>query len=147
MYIFAEKEEQLRFKKDLKENEYIITGVGFPNIYLALKDLPRDTEIINIGFAGSNNIEVGKMCPIKEVRHFHPSLNFSTPSFTLKCDEKESFICYSADFFVTECNVKEPVVFDMELYSILLLGFTNVTAYKYISDNLSLDTYREERDR
>lgn len=52
-----------------------------------------------------------------------------------------TYICYTSDDFVLHTDITEPVVFDMELYAILSMGFTNVTAIKIISDNLSLEEY------
>ena len=35
-------------------NPILITGVGGLNVIKALKNIPRDTEILNIGYCGSN---------------------------------------------------------------------------------------------
>ena len=51
-------------------------------------------------------------------------------------------ICYSNTDFVTASPYND-CVFDMELAYICALGFTHVSAIKYVSDNLSLHTYRE----
>lgn len=115
----------------------IVTGVGYPNVYRALADIPRDTPIINIGYAGSNSIPKGTTCVIGACRHYHPNVEYDEPEYKLN----GKYICYTSDDFVLNTDIKEPVVFDMELYAILSMGFTNVTAIKVISDNLSLEEY------
>ena len=135
MLVVATKEEQKRF------NAHIVTGVGFGNVYNALADVPRDTPIVNIGYAGSNTIPKGEVCVISECRHYHPNVEYIEPMYSLV---NGIYTCYTADDFVTHTDIKEPVVFDMELYAILSMGFTNVTAIKIISDNLSLEEYEQE---
>ena len=49
--------------------------------------------------------------------------------------------CLTGTDFVLESNVSG-CVFDMELAYIKALGFENVIAYKYVSDNLDLQEYR-----
>ncbi len=51
--------------------------------------------------------------------------------------------CLTGTDFVLESNTKG-CVFDMELAYIKALGFENVIAYKYVSDNLDLQEYREK---
>lgn len=137
MIVVATEAEYNRFGTG--DERTVVTGVGYGNVYRALADIPRDTPIINIGYAGSNVIEKGKVCIIGECRHYHPNVDFKEPSFTLD----GGFVCYTSDDFVTHTDIKEPVVFDMELYAILAMGFTNVQAIKIISDNLSTEEYEE----
>lgn len=135
MIVVATKEEQKRFNAD------IVTGVGFGNVYRALADVPRDTPIVNIGYAGSNTIPKGEVCVINECRHYHPTVEYDEPIYG---SDTGRYICYTSDDFVTHTDIKEPVVFDMELYAILSMGFTDVTAIKIVSDNLSLEEYESE---
>ena len=116
----------------------IVTGVGYPNVYKALADIPRDTPITNIGYAGSNIIPKGTVCSIGTCKHYHPNVEYDEPEYKLNGG---TYICYTSDDFVLHTDIREPVVFDMELYAILSMGFTNVTAIKVISDNLSLEEY------
>ena len=53
-----------------------------------------------------------------------------------------SSICYSNTDFVLQSDYKD-CVFDMELAYIAAMGFTQLSALKIVSDNLSLHTYRE----
>ena len=116
---------------------FFLTGVGGLCIIEAIKDLPRDTPIFNIGYAGSNCIPAGTRCRIGRVRAYHPVADFRDYEYILDGDVP----CYTAGDFVTATDIKEPCVFDMELAYILALGFTNVTAEKIVSDNLSVEEY------
>lgn len=117
--------------------DVIKTGVGYGNVFRTLSAIPRDTPILNIGYAGSNTIAKGTVCTIAECLHYHPGVEYDESTYTLSGE----YTCYTSDDFVTDTDMKEPVVFDMELYAILSMGFTNVTAIKIVSDNLSLAEY------
>ena len=132
------------------ETNIIVTGVGALNVMHALRDLPRDTELINIGYAGSANFAIGTVVEVTEVRLHHPSLEYKEPSLALQPVEDLFFramnpqqaVCYSNTDFVLASPYKD-CVFDMELAYICGMGFTHVSAIKYVSDNLSLHTSRE----
>lgn len=113
--------------------EPLVTGVGGMNVYEALRDFPRDTPIHNVGYAGSNQLPVGTRCRVGTVLAYHPNATFQEPEYHLDGDTP----CFTAGDFVTSTDIKEPCVFDMELAYILAMGFTNVTAEKVVSDNLS----------
>ena len=58
--------------------------------------------------------------------------------------------CYSAESFVTKTDIKETVVFDMELHSIAIICDMYkipLISLKMISDNLSMDKYYENIDK
>lgn len=135
MIVVATEAEYKRFGSD--EEKTIITGVGYGNVFKALSDVPRDTPIVNIGYAGSNCIPKGRICVIGECRHYHPNVDYKEATYKLL----GAYVCYTSDDFVTSTEITHPAVFDMELYAILSMGFTNVTAIKIISDNLSLTEY------
>lgn len=132
------------------ETNIIVTGVGALNVMHALRDLPRDTELINIGYAGSANFAIGTVVEVTEVRLHHPSLKYDEPVLALRPVDDLFFralnpqqaVCYSNTDFVLASPYKD-CVFDMELAYICGMGFTDVSAIKYVSDNLSLHTYRE----
>lgn len=138
MIVVATEEEYRRFKS--YGQDVVRTGVGYGNVFKALADIPRDTPILNIGYAGSNSIPIGNECLISECRHYHPNVSFDEATYKLDGD----YVCYTSDDFVTNTDITEPVVFDMELYAILSMGFTDVVAIKIISDNLSLKEYEKE---
>lgn len=135
MIVVATEAEYKKFKT--ANQEIIMTGVGYGNVYKALVNIPRDTPLINIGYAGSNKIPIGNVCVIGECRHYHPNVEYDEEVYTLP----GKYVCYTSDDFVLNTDIEMPVVFDMELYAILSMGFKNIIAIKIVSDNLSLDEY------
>jgi hypothetical protein len=138
MIVVATQDEYRNFKRDY--NSIFVTGVGYGNVIRSLADIPRDTPILNIGYAGSNSIPKGTVCFVKECRHYHPNVDYEEPIYRLDGE----YICYTSDDFVLHTDIEEPVLFDMELYAILSMGFTDVTAVKIVSDNLSLEEYEDQ---
>jgi hypothetical protein len=156
LVVIAEKEE-LKLVEQLGFNHYpvLITGVGALNVIDALKDIPKDTNLINIGYAGSKDLEPGKFYTVNMVSLYHPNVDYSEHQYELgwipwgveaETEDDEPMIpvkCLTGTDFVLESNVNG-CVFDMELAYIKALGFENVIAYKYVSDNLDLQEYREK---
>lgn len=120
----------------LTKLKVIQTGVASSNVIEALKNLDKSIHIINVGFAGSNNIPVGSIVKVKNSYLYHPNVTFKEKSYNLG----GQFDCYTSNDFVLKTNLKDPVVFDMELNTICALGF-EVESYKIVSDNLSLNDY------
>lgn len=141
MIVVATEIEYKKFKSTNEET--IMTGVGYANVYKALANIPRDTPIINIGYAGSNNIPIGEVCLIGECRHYHPNVKYDEDVYKLS----GNCVCFTSDDFVLSTDIKTPVVFDMELFAILSMGFTNVVAIKIVSDNLSIDEYESKMNK
>ena len=129
--------EEISLVKNRKN--ILITGVGALNVINALRDVPRDTSIFNIGYAGSNVLKVGSEVSVGRVRLYHPNVNYTEQEFELFGNVP----CFTSTDFVLDTDIKEPCVFDMELAFILALGFRNVTARKVVSDNLSLKEYKK----
>ncbi len=113
-------------------------GVGALNILKALRDVPLDTEIINIGYAGSANYEIGTVVEVGECQLYHPNVTYPEPIFHLGGDTR----CFTGVDFVLESKETD-CVFDMELAFICGMGFEKVRAIKIVSDNLSLHQYHE----
>lgn len=134
MIVIAQEEERRLVKID---EPVIVTGVGAINIMRALRNVPRDEPILNIGYAGSNRIPVGTVVKVGRVALYHPHAEYPERVFFLNGDTP----CYTSCDFVTETEVQEDCVFDMELAFILGMGFTNVTALKVVSDNLDKNQY------
>lgn len=116
----------------------------------------RTDLIINIGFAGSTDIPVGKWVNIERAYNYEWDIpgeekyvminGGSQKLMILENSGLETVECYSSESFVTETDIEEHVAFDMELHSISLicdLYDIPVLALKKISDNLSLDNYYE----
>lgn len=134
--------QEYALAKEYSHDEIIVTGVGGLNVIRALKDIDRDTPILNIGYVGSNNIAVGTVVTVDEVALYHPSVTYDEPNYKIKPDDRfQRYKCFTSNNFVLETNIKESVVFDMELAYIMALGFKNVKCIKVVSDNLSLKEY------
>ncbi len=136
MIVIAMEEERRRFGA---EEDVLVTGVGAVNILRALQDVPRDTPIVNIGYAGSSCIPVGTRVRVGKVSLYHPHYSYEEPTFQLDGD----IPCYTSCDFVTETEITEPCVFDMELAFILAMGFTHVTAFKIVSDSLNKEEFEK----
>ena len=155
LVVIAEKEE-LKLVEELGYGDWqvLITGVGAMNVINALKDLPKDMTIVNIGYAGSKDLEPGKYYAIDRVSLYHPNVNYFEKTVDLGIHystayadedtfgEEKIVSCYTSNDFVLETD-KKGCVFDMELAFIAALGFKDLAAFKYVSDNLVLQEYRE----
>ena len=157
LVVIAEKEE-LSLVKKLGYDKYpvLITGVGAINVISTLKDIPRDTMIINIGYAGSKDLEPGRFYAVDAVTLYHPNVDYYEPIYSLgympysheEEPEEDGVIyspkkCYTGTDFVLQSD-KKGCLFDMELAYIRALGFENMLSFKYVSDNLDLQEYRKK---
>lgn len=140
MIVVATTNEYEKALKRFDDNMIIATGVGATNIISKLKDIPKDTPIINFGYVGSNTIPIGTEVKVGESRMYHPNVEYEEDTYNLNGD----ITCYTSNDFVLETKIEEPCVFDMELAYIMALGFKNVESIKIVSDNLSLKEYEEE---
>lgn len=145
LIVIAEKEE-LKLVEELGYKDYpvLITGVGGLNVIDALKDLPRDTEILNIGYCGSNNLEIGSKVMIGFVRTHHNVADFKEVPLSCITDGGIKRVdCYTSTDFVINTTIKEDCVFDMELAFIRAI-MPNTRAIKVVSDNLSHKQYKNK---
>lgn len=146
MLVVIAQPEELKLVKELGyENcPILITGVGGMNAIKALKNFPRDTEILNIGYAGSNNLKVGTIVEIEKVRTNHHLAKFSEPfKFLKRTNYYNSVFCVSSTDFVEKTNETTDCVFDMELAFICAM-FDNVYSIKVVSDNLNYKEYKKK---
>lgn len=127
----------------------IVTGVGAINIIQALSEVPREASLLNIGYAGSANFDIGTVVEVTEVRLNHPNVTYPEPKLELTPFDdglwpiaQQKAVCYSNCDFVMQSDYKD-CVFDMELAFIASLGFASVSALKIVSDNLSLHDYHQ----
>ena len=135
---------------DLAGATLIYTGVGAINVIQSLQGLDRESEIYNIGYAGSANFDLGTWVEVTEVRLNHPNVTYKEPTLKLEVTgyglqvtgKAKQAICYSNCDFVMASDYKD-CVFDMELAYIAALGFKKVHSLKYVSDNMSLHAYHE----
>ncbi len=143
--VIAEELERKLIEQYLPDcdDQVIVTGVGAFNIIQSLRDLPLDTEIINIGYAGSSNFEIGSVIEVSESKLNHPSISYDEPTYKLCTTQgMRHAICYTNTDFVLQSKYKD-CVFDMELAFIMVMGFEKVRALKIVSDNLSLHSYHD----
>ena len=127
----------------------IVTGVGAINVIQALSEVPREASLLNIGFAGSANFDIGTVVEVTEVRLNHPNVTYPEPKLVLTPFDdglwpiaQQKAVCYTNCDFVMQSDYKN-CVFDMELAFIASLGFASVSALKIVSDNLSLHDYHQ----
>jgi len=163
----AQKLEMEEIKKNLYENKnkrLLITGIGkqFTAINLTqyICENSKPDLIINIGYAGSTDIPIGKWVNISRVYNYEWGIpgeekyvmlaGGSQKLEILENSKIEQVECYSSESFVTETNIDEHVAFDMELHSISLicdLYKIPLLSLKKISDNLSLGDYYDNLNK
>jgi len=165
----AQKLEMKLINKNLYENknenkQLLITGIGKQltaiNLTQYLSNNSKPDLIINIGFAGSTDIPIGKWVNISRVYNYEWEIpgeekyvmlaGGSQKLEVLENSNIEQVECYSSESFVTETDLEEHVAFDMELHSISLicdLYEIPLLSLKKISDNLSLGDYYENLNK
>ena len=138
---------------DCPNAKVIVTGIGLVNVIKTLSDklasgeLKLTDKLINVGYAGSNQYEVGDIIAIDKTQRFCPSATIEEPVFELKhflmLNKIEGIdTCFTVDDFCNEVINEIPVI-DMELFYIKAMGFTNLYAFKIISDNLNYVGYEK----
>ncbi|MBR1878349.1 MAG: hypothetical protein IJ814_05000 [Paludibacteraceae bacterium] len=122
----------------------IYTGVGGINIIRSLQNLSREAEVLNIGYAGSANFDIGTWVEVTEARLNHPNVTYPEPQLAIqgRMTGAVQAVCYTNCDFVLQSDYKD-CVFDMELAFIAALGFSKLHSLKYVSDNLSLHAYHD----
>ena len=143
-----------------KQNEtkitLIITGIGKQKTAIGLTKYLCENDkpdlIINIGYAGSTSAKIGSWVSINKSYNLEWDITgeqkYSMDDLggqdLLTIDELEKLPCYSAECFVNNTDIKDNVIFDMELHSVSLLAdLYNIPliSLKKVSDNLSMDDY------
>ena len=147
-------------EKNIKLN-LIITGIGKQKTAIGLTKYLCENDkpdlIINIGYAGSVNCKIGSFVSINKSYNLEWDIpgeqKYSMDDLgrqdLVTIDELENLPCYSAECFVNSTDIKENVIFDMELHSVSLLAdLYNIplVSLKKISDNLSMDDYYKTID-
>ena len=145
----AEEVEYNKCREVFPEIECIRTGVGAGNVIKACCNLPKGTRIINIGYAGSNNIEIGTVSMVSDTfRYSDGNYKFDDHANPLHLSD-EGFPCYTGNSFFAESDRTEPTLYDMELNYIASFSphLELVAAVKIVSDNLSVDDYLNNAKR
>lgn len=141
LVVATEAELELPWAKVECERVPIITGVGGTNVIRALRDIPRDSDILNVGYCGSNTFPVGTVIWPQHTRLFHPNVPFEEETFALGCSSSGVICLTSGDFVTTGIGVPPLSVIDMELAYIAAFGFNEIAAVKYVSDNFNIKEY------
>lgn len=163
------KLEKINEKVYRKENiSLIITGIGKQQTainltrYLENCDIKPDL-IINMGYVGSTNSKIGEWVNVSKSYNYEWNIpgeqRYTVENFNanvikaLNITKHENKIkelpCYSAESFVTHTDIKDDVLFDMELNSIYIICCMykiDLISLKKVSDNLSLDDYYKNID-
>ena len=144
MIVAIASDNERKLVEELGYSKYpiIVTGIGGINVILALKNIPKDEEIVNIGYAGSNHLPIGEIVVVGISTLLHEVFQYEEePNKTVDYPNSK-IICYTSTDFVTKTTIKESCVFDMELAFICAM-FDKVKAIKVVSDNLDLHTYEK----
>lgn len=136
-YLVVATEEELKLYPTDKRI-VIVTGVGGANVVAALRDIPRDADILNVGYVGSRHLPIGRRITIGRCRTFHPNAAFAEKTFILGSG---AGLCLTAGDFVKEADIPADAVVDMELAYICALGFENVKSIKVVSDHFDYEQY------
>lgn len=174
LFVIAMQKEATKIAEELKlnkitENQYsrdnitlIITGVGKQQTAMSLVSYLENNKenkpdiIINMGYVGSTNSKIGQWVNVNKSYNYEWNIPGEERYTIIGYDrEKISTLdnanikilpCYSAESFVTSTDIKEDVVFDMELHSIYMICCKydiELISLKKVSDNLSLENYYE----
>ncbi len=159
----AEKLGLLKVSENLYHLDNIsllISGIGKQKTaievvkYLENNNLPD--LIINIGYAGSSNQQIGTWVSINKSYNLEweipgeekYSMDVGNQDLVV-IPELKSLPCYSAESFVTQTSIKDDVIFDMELHSLAIIcDMYNIklASLKKVSDNLNIKDYYKNID-
>lgn len=138
--------------------------------YLENNQVNFPDAIINVGYVGSTNTKIGTWVNVNKIYNYEWNIpgeqRYSIDGFKdfsdsnsklLNKEENKSIIkvlknnllkilpCYSAECFVTNTDLQEDCIFDMELHSIYLVckmyNIKELISLKKVSDNLSMKDY------
>lgn len=140
----AEEAEYKKCQEYFPEYECVLMGVGAGNVIKTCAALPEGTNVVNIGYAGSNRTPIGEIMTVSDsYRLVKGNYNFVDHANPLHIAD-EGMPCYTNNDFVTETDMTEPVLFDMELnyISAFTPRINLLASIKIVSDNLDVDVFR-----
>ena len=140
--IASENERKLVSELGYDKFPVIVTGIGGINVIRGLKNIPRNEEIVNIGYCGSNHLQIGEKVTVGLSVLLHEVFKYEEEMCKTVDFPKSKVVCYTSTDFVTQTKIKKPCVFDMELAYICAM-FDKVKAIKVVSDNLDLHAYEQ----
>lgn len=144
--------EEAEYKKCLEyfpDVKCVRMGVGAGNVIRTCCALPEGTRVINVGYAGSNSVDIGTVCRVSESHRLTDGVyKFEDHANPLSLGG-EGHPCFTNNSFVTQSDLTEPTLFDMELNYIA--AFTPrielVASVKIVSDNLSVEAFQNNAIR
>ena len=149
-YYNLKKEENIYRKGNI---ELVITDFTRNGIVKSLIGIDTsDKIIINVGFVGSNNLDVGSVVQVDRSFGYHFDLTPfgdalyyapNSPYELDKIDDLRSVDCYTSDGFVTSTNLIDDAIFDMELNILTVFPHKKLFSIKIVSDNLNTDEYED----
>ena len=143
LLIVASDDEYRLVTRYFPEYQTVKTGIGAGNVIRVLSQIPHDTPVVNIGYVGSNNLPIGKVCRVSRSWRVRDD-NFQFTDYRHGYElSAEGYPCYTGNEFVTSTDKTEPTLFDMELNYIVAFPLRHLGAIKIVSDHLSLETYEE----
>lgn len=145
----AEEAEYNKCRELFPDYECVLMGVGAGNVIRTCSKLPEGTKVVNIGYAGSNVLEIGTVTLVSETHRLtdgtYQFKDHANPLKLASC----GFPCFTNNSFVTATDKTAPTLFDMELNYIA--SFTPrlelVASVKIVSDNLSVEAFRNNAIR
>ena len=165
LFIIAMDREAIKFANDYKLNkitdnyykkdniELLITSIGRNGVTSALTNLIyeynidiRNYVMINFGMVGSNNLKIGNVVMVNKSYGYNIDTTMFgdklyegaySPYELDKINDVNIYDCYTSDGFVLKTDIKEDVIFDMELNSIITFPFKKKYSIKVVSDSLS----------
>ena len=164
-----DKNNNYKSKIFRKENiSLLITGIGKQQTAINLTQYLENNKenfpdtIINVGYVGSINTKIGAWVSVDKIYNYEWNIpgeqRYSIDGFkdkngiikVIKNKQVKVLPCYSAESFVTSTDIKDDVIFDMELHSIYLVcqmyNIKELISLKKVSDNLSLEDYYNNID-
>lgn len=136
----------------------LITGIGKEltaiNLIQYLETNEKPDIIINMGYVGATKTKIGEWVNVIEAYNYEWNIpgeqKYIIKGYEKNCIKKlenekiKKLQCYSAECFVTNTEIKDDVIFDMELHSIYLIcNIYNIEliSLKKVSDTLSIEEY------
>lgn len=144
LILAAEEAEYKKCREYFPEHECVLMGVGAGNVIKTCSSLPEGTRVVNIGYAGSNRLEVGTVVRVSDSHRLVLGQYFFTDHANPLHLSSEGYPCYTDNDFVTASDMLDPVLFDMELNYIAAFSprIELLGAIKVVSDNLSVEAFR-----
>lgn len=171
LFVIAMEKEALEIIKNYKLEKVDNNYYSHDNIDLIITDISRNGitsslinllykhklnysnyTMINVGMVGSNNLPVGSVVMANESLGYHFDLTpfgdplYQAPNSPFKLNVIEGIKqakCYTSDGFVLKTNIKDDVIFDMELNAIINFPFKKYYSIKIISDSLNNNEYND----